>query len=124
MKNSLPAIKKTLLFLLPAIFFFALGCFAMYMVLRGKVATQGELTQRILTNCVGSLQASDQLNKSCVGAYNTAATCVSNFNKCNIKTESKKLSEYNLQRQEAEKALQGYIVETGNIIKDAKQILQ
>lgn len=124
MKKWLPKYKKTILFLLPALFFFALGCFSMYMVLRGKVEQQGHLTQRILLNCVGSLKASDQINKSCIGAYNTAATCVSNIKSCDIKKESKKLVEYNSQRQIAEKELQNYIIETGNIVQDAKRILQ
>lgn len=96
----------------------------MYMVLKDKVASQGQLTQRILNTCIGSLQASDTINKSCVGAYNTATECVSNFNTCDIKTESEKLSEYNEQRQEAEKLLQQYIIETGNIVNDAKSILK
>lgn len=116
--------KKILLFILPALFFFALGCFAMYMVLKNKVQLQGQFTQRILTNCVGSLKASDTINKSCVGAYNTATKCVSNLNTCNIKTESKKLTEYNSQRQSAERELQNYIIETGNIVNDAQKILR
>lgn len=124
MRKWLQKIKKVLLFLLPAIFFFALGCFAMYMILKDKVNVQGQLTGRILNNCITSLQASDQINKSCVGVYNTASSCISNFNKCNIKTENQKLMEYNTQRQEAEKILQHTIIETGNIMNDAKKVLQ
>lgn len=124
MKKWVSKIKKVLLFLLPALFFFALGCFAMYMVLKDKVSMQGELTGRILNNCITSLQASDQINKSCVGVYNTATACISNFNTCNIKTESQKLTEYNSQRQAGEKVLQNTIIETGNIVSDAKNVLQ
>lgn len=124
MKKIFPKVKKVSLFLLPAIFFFSLGCFAMYMVLKDKVAVQGKLTERILNNCINSLQASDQINKSCVGIYNTATSCISNFNKCSIKSESKKIVEYNQERQKAEKALQYTIIETGNIVNDAKKILQ
>ncbi len=70
-----------------------------YAFTRNEINSQKKLTKRILTNAVKSMETYQQLANSCSQAYNTATICVSNLNTCNLAEESKKLEEFNKQKE-------------------------
>lgn len=66
--------------------------------LKSESNSNKKLTLRILSNAIGSMEASQSLAESCSRAYNTATACVSNLDTCNIQEEAKKLDEFNTRK--------------------------
>ncbi len=91
-----------------------------YFFMLQKVNHQKDITKRILNNSVQSMTASKQIADTCTQAYNSATTCVSNLNTCDIEAEAKKLDEFNYKRGQAEEIIDWMGDDMKNIIEEVK----
>lgn len=97
-----------------------IGVLLSYFLMLQKVNHQKDLTKRILSNSLQSMQASKQIADTCTQAYNTATACVSNLNTCNIEAETKKLDEFNYRRGQAEEIIDWMGNDMKAIIEEVK----
>lgn len=109
--------KRELLIGLSCLF---IGALAVFIYMNTELNTNKKLTKRILSNAIGSMEASQTLAQSCSDAYNTATTCVTNINTCNIEEEGKKLDEYNYKRGQAEEIIDWMSEDMKKIIEETK----
>jgi len=82
-----------------------LGVLITALYLNSKLSSNRKLTARILSNAIGSMEASQNLAESCSDAYNAASRCVSNLSTCNLQKESMKLDEFNTRRKHADQQI-------------------
>lgn len=66
------------------------------------------------------MTASKEISDSCSSAYNTATTCVSNLNTCDIEAEAKKLDDFNYKRGQAEEIIDWMGEDMKKIIEEVK----
>lgn len=92
--------------LLIGLFCLSVGGLAVFMYMNTGLISNKELTRRILSNAIGSMQASQNLAESCSKAYSTATACVSNLSTCNLEAEAKKLDEFNTQKMMADQQIE------------------
>ena len=81
------------------------GALAVFMYMSTELSSNKDLTKRILSNAIGSMEASQSLAESCSEAYNTATACVSNLSTCNLQEEAKRLDEFNTRRKHADEQI-------------------
>lgn len=98
----------------------AIGFLLSYLLLTQKINYQKNLTKRILSNSVQSMQASKEIADTCSQAYNTATACVSNLNTCDIEAEAKKLDEFNYKRGQTEEIIDWMGDDMKEIIEEVK----
>lgn len=120
--NKLINMKKKLQMLTKRELLIGVGCLfigalMVFIYARAELSSNKKLTARILSNAIGSMEASQALAESCSEAYNTATACVSHLSTCNLNVESKKLDEFNTQKKMADQQI-------NKMNYDMKQIIQ
>ena len=103
MKKKIQMLTKRELII--GILFLFVGALIVFIYMRSEISSNKKLTARILSNAIGSMEASQNLAESCSEAYNTAATCVSNLSTCNLQEEAKKLDLFNARRKNADQQI-------------------
>lgn len=83
-----------------------LGALIVFAYAKVELSTSKKLTVRILSNAIGSMEASQALAESCSEAYNTATACVSNLSTCNLEEEAKKLDVFNTKREQSDQQIE------------------
>lgn len=116
-KNILKIDKKN--FIIGLIFLIA-GFFLAYFMMLQKVNYQKDLTKKILNNSLQSMTSSKEIADTCSEAYQTATSCVSNLDRCDIEAEAKKLDEFNYKRGQAEEIIDWMNEDMKKIIQEVK----
>ncbi len=91
--------KKELLIGMACLF---IGALVVFIYTRAELSSSEKLTARILSNAIGSMEASQNLAESCSEAYNTATACATHLSTCNFEEEARKLDEFNVKRKNAD----------------------
>ncbi len=116
MKKKTPMLNKRELLI--GLTCLSVGALGVFMYMNTELSSNKELTKRILSNAIGSMQASQNLAESCSEAYNTSSTCVANLSTCNLQEEAKKLDAFNLRRQQADEQINQMNKNMEQIIKN------
>jgi len=95
-----------------------IGALIVFVYAKIELSTSKKLTARILSNAIGSMEASQSLAESCSSAYNTATACVSNIKTCNFEEEAEKLDEFNTRKKHADQQIKLMNEDMEKIIED------
>lgn len=116
MKKKIQIItKKDLIIGITCLF---IGALIVFIYTKAELSSNKKLIARILSNAIGSMEASQSLAESCSDAYNTATACVSNLSTCNLQEEAKKLDAFNTRRKNADQQIDRMNEDMKQIIDD------